>query len=334
MATNLLRYRTQSGLLEEPAELLQVQGFSSVILEKLMPYVRTGKPRERLKRIYRFRNRIADEHPAREGYLGNSLRLYGRGVTTVGRRLSICILTEKDPYEPKYIDLLSLHAHLAHLGALESCVIGDYSLDFAEGVVLGEPRFMAKGSVLGKRSERGIIPKRSSVESGWMRGAAAKLERGGLAVYCFASRMRLDASLNEDGLVTAIDTDGLHRTAGEMKKVGALSELLVGARAVVRAGNLRGGLTGFGARYSPALAAGDGRRYSFSGDRYRVLGADLGFSVGPTELYLESAESLLLGQGYLLGISHREKGIDLALSFRHYVNPSKSGKSLLDCDLS
>jgi len=318
MARNLIHHRTKNGPLEGPGELVGVPGFSSVVVDKILPYVRTGSPQRHLKREYSVRNRAAGHHPRREGYLGNHLRLYNRIIASIGDGLSLCALTEKDPYEGKYTDMLSLHARVVRDDVLRSVVVGDYWLAFAEGLVMGEARYMTKGSRSAKASERGIVPNRSSVECGWLRGAAANMKISSVDLYIFGSRLRLDASVNEDGEVTGIYTEGLHRTENELAKVGKLAESLVGARTVAAFRGLRVGLTGATARYRPAVVGSKGNTYSFGGSSYSVLGADLCVGLGATECFAELAKSVPMGEGYVVGMSYKKKGVDLGLLFRHY----------------
>jgi hypothetical protein len=329
MARNLIEYRVKKGLLIRPGELVNVPGFSCVLVERLLPYLRTGKPRSQLKRRYRIRSRVAGHYPRREEYSASPFRIYNRINASVGDGLSMCALAEKDPYEMRYTDMFTFHTHAARDGMLRSVVAGDYWLDFAEGLVLGEARYAMKGSGVSEGSERGIVPNRSSVESGWLRGAAANLRISDVSLYCFASRKRLDASVNEEGLVTGLYAEGLHRTEGECAKIGRLGEALLGLRAALAVEFFRIGLTGFATEYDRGFASSQGSPRSFEGSSYSVVGVDLGTDVGPMELFGELAGSLSLGESYLIGLSYREKEVDLGLLFRHYdedfYNPHSAG---------
>jgi hypothetical protein len=331
MATKLVAYREENGPFKSIGDLAGVQGFSSIVVERLSPYVFVGKPRLELERKYRLRSRFGDKRPRVAGYDGSSFRLYNRVSASVGGSLSACALTEKDPYEERFADMLTGHAHLGRAGILGSVVAGDFWLDFAENLVLGRSRYMMKGSGVAKGRDRGIIPNSSSVESGWLRGVAGKITLWDPGTHWFWSHRRLDAKVNADGMVTVVYQDGLHRSQSEIANIGRLGETIFGGRAALHSGFFRAGLTGFRAEYDIPFAGSNGDLFSFEGKSYGVVGTDMGVSVGPAELFCELATSLSLGEGYLFGFSYKEKGADLGLLYRHYdedfYNPHSSGFS-------
>jgi hypothetical protein len=332
MASAIVEYRKVVGLFKEPSELKNVKGFSTTIVERIAPYVTVAKPQPALVRHYEIRNRVADENPETPGYLGSSTRLYNRVVADIGERVSVAGLVEKDPYEQRLLDFWSLSAEVKDLGPLGSTVIGDYSLDFGEGLVLSPRSYSIKGSGITKGSERSIVPNRSAAEAGLLRGAATTFAYGDLSICGFLSDAKLDASVNEEGLVTSIYEDGLHRTPAEVDKSDRLRETLFGARTFISTHRFKFGMTGYSGKYEPAIAKRDLDYYEFSGSSYQVLGSDFEADLGSTELFGEIAKSISLGQGYLMGLSYKEKGTDAAVVFRHYDENFYSPHSGGFCD--
>jgi len=336
MARRVVEYRKERDLFKDVSELVDVKGFSVPVIERIRPYVYAGKPRPPLKRRYQMRNRLTDERPKEKSYVGSSIRLYNRAIGDIGERLSFCVLAEKDPYEERYLDLFSFDVHVRDVGPFRSSVFGDYSLDFAEGLIFGPSRFIVKGSGITKGSERGIVPNRSTVETGLLRGGATVLRLRNVDLYGFVADTKLDASINEDGLATSIYEGGLHRTPNEVEKIDRLRETLLGARAVFSTSHLRLGVTGCSGRYDPALAERSTTYFTFSGESYDLVGADFEFGIGSAELFGEFAKSMSLGQGYVAGLSYREKGINAGILFRHYdedfYSPHSAGFSDSDDD--
>ncbi len=300
-------------------ELAQIDGVSSPTLEKILPYVRTERAAPRKRRVYKVRNRIAREYPEEEGYLGTPTKLYNRVLATVGKKWSLCVLAEKDDYERDYLDFLTGHAQGEDLGPLTLAVIGDYSLDFAQGLVFSPPRFAVKGSGLANGSERGIVANKSAVETGSLRGVAAAFGVGNAALYCFASLLDLDATLDSSGLARTIYDEGLHRTESEIARMDRLNERLVGLRARAALADLCVGLTASSGLYRPRFIDRKTPYYTFSGESYGVLGADFGLAFGPAELFGEAAKSLGLGEGNVLGFTYALRDAELGVSYRRYA---------------
>jgi hypothetical protein len=319
LARRIVERRKKKGPFEGTGELAQVDGLSSPTLEKILPYVRADKAASRLVREYRIRNRVAREFPEEEGYVGSPTRLYNRVTATVGEKLSLCLLAEKDNYEGNYLDFFTGHVKGENLGPFRCAVIGDYSLDFAQGLVFSPARFDVKGSMMGKGSERGIVANKSAVETGSLRGIAAAFELGRATLYCFSSFLYLDASLDSLGFVKTIYDEGLHRTESEVARIDRLNERLVGARARALFGDLSLGLTLSRGIYRPRFADRGTTYFTFSGESYGAAGADFGLALGPTELFGEAARSLGLGEGFVLGSTCALRNADLGVSYRRYA---------------
>jgi hypothetical protein len=333
LARRIVERREKKGPFKSTGELAQIDGLSSPALEKILPYVRVEKAASRLKREYRVRNRVAREYPEEEGYLGSPTRLYNRVTATIGERLSFCLLAEKDNYEGSYLDFFTGHVQCENLGPFRRAVVGDYSLDFAQGLVFSPARFDVKGSMMGKGSERGIVANRSAVETGFLRGIATAFELGRATLYCFSSFLYLDASLDSLGLARTIYDEGLHRTESEIARADRLNESLMGARVRALFGDLSLGLTASRGLYRPRFADRGTTYFTFSGESYEVAGADFGLALGPTELFGEAAKSLGLGEGLVLGSTCALRNADLGVSYRRYVNLGKSENFLKDTEL-
>ena len=336
MAKNIVEYREKVALFEDVSELNHVKGFSVLVIEKVLPYLSIRKVRTPITRRYQIRSRAADEHPREDSYLGGSRRIYNRAIVDIGKKVSIGVLAEKDPYEERFFDFLSFYGQVKDLGPFVSSVFGDYSLDFGEGLVFSPSRFIIKGSGITKGSERGIVPNRSSVEAGLLRGAATTLRFRNFLIHGFVSDAKLDASIDEDGLVKSIYDGGLHRTATEVDKIDRLRETLFGGRVRFSTGGLQVGMSGYSCKYDPAIAERTVNYYTFSGGSFGVVGADFEVGFGFAEFFGEFAKSVSLGEGYVLGLSYKEKMVSAGVLLRHYdedfYSPHSAGFSDSDDD--
>ncbi|TET43671.1 helix-hairpin-helix domain-containing protein [candidate division TA06 bacterium] len=336
MAKNIVEYRKKETLFKDVSELIHVKGFSALVIEKVLPYLSVRKVRTPITRRYQVRNRVADEHPKEDLHLGSSRRIYNRAIVDIAEKISISALAEKDPYEEKFLDFFSFCGQVKDLGPFASSVFGDYSLDFGEGLVFSPSRFIIKGSGITKGSERGLVPNRSTVEAGLLRGGATTFRFKNFVIHGFVSDAKLDASINEEGLVRSIYNDGLHRTENEVGKIDRLRETIFGGRARFSTSWFRLGMSGYSGRYEPAIAERTTNYYTFSGQSFGVVGADFEVGLGFTEFFGEFAKSVSLGEGYVVGLSYKEKRVNAGLLLRHYdedfYSPHSAGFSDSDDD--
>jgi len=122
--------------------------------------------------------------------------------------------------------------------ALSDAVLGHYRLRMGCGLVLNQ------GFTLGKRffaeqllqqGSNTITPFASNAESGYMQGAAASLRyelngRHVLTILPYFSALQIDGTLNSSQQLTALQTDGMHRTKSEESHRQAAWQLITGAR--------------------------------------------------------------------------------------------------------
>lgn len=174
-------------------------------------------------------------------------------------------------------------------------VAGDVVAEWGQHLIAGAPAFgTSKGPVLSDRL-RGYD---GAAEAVGRRGAAASVRIGAFAAVVLASRTLLDASLDDDGRVTAIRTSGTHVTEGERLGRDALCESVLGLR-LVRAfgrssasgrassdgkradGACRLGVSALRVRYDRMFTPADPvrNRFGFEGDALELCGVDVSGSV-------------------------------------------------------
>ncbi len=242
---NLLRYREETGMLYGAFELTVIKGWDQATIAQVLPYLSfaTQKvvPEIKLKNVARYSQHnllarsILDLQP-RQGFKDGSYKgprgnHYLRYRGQYQDLISIGFTAQQDPGEPwggPYqklgVDFLSGHLALSNYGALKNLVVGDYQVEFGQGLALWSSLAFGKGAeTVGiKRFARGVRPFTGAEENRFMRGVASTWQIQDWEVSAFYSRHAIDANVDELDTslqalnVSSLRTTGLHRTAGEL----------------------------------------------------------------------------------------------------------------------
>ncbi|MEO0900070.1 MAG: helix-hairpin-helix domain-containing protein [Bacteroidota bacterium] len=273
-------------------------------------------------------------------YAGSPYRSYTRLRARYGKNFSFALTGEKDPGETfgwdpanqKYgYDFLSGHVSIGGYGPIERLVIGDYTLQFGQGMVLSRGLGFGKGAFVinsVKQPNTGILPYASVNENQLQRGAAVTLRYGNFHLTTFYSRIKLDASIQETDTLTneilqagSIQTSGLHRTASELTNRRAVEETMYGGRFEYKEGGLTLGTThyqqSFGSELNKAL--NDYNQFDFRGDLNYVNGIDVDVVVQNFNFFGEAARSRSGGIGVSGGLmGSLSSTVDISILARHY----------------
>ncbi len=203
-------------------------------------------------------------------YLGSPQKYQLRYGYNYRNRIRFGFIMEKDAGEPfgskplsdslmpllgdKYrqgFDFYGFHLYAADFGIVKEVALGDYQLSFGQGLTLWSGMSFGKvvsGSSVMKQG-RGLKPKASATEYGFMRGGAITLQHKSLSATAFYSIRNLDAhvvtsdSLNEAEVVSSLSKTGYHRTIGEIANKNAIRQQVFGAHAAYADGHLEVGYT-------------------------------------------------------------------------------------------
>lgn len=260
---HFFEYREDHGKLLSLYELQAIPGFDLATIRDLLPFVtveETADPRPLVTRIRDEENNYlilrytrslqSQEGFEREdgsGYLGDRNTLYGRYRVSHPNDFSLGLTFEKDagesfairPASHQYgFDYYSAHFLLENKGRLKRLALGDYQLQFGQGLVLGSGFSAGKGAETTnavKRNSIGVRPYASSLESGFFRGTAATVKFGRLETTGFVSSVKQDANLINDStysdfeeFVNSIQATGFHRTQSEVSAKNQLTEISTG----------------------------------------------------------------------------------------------------------
>jgi hypothetical protein len=364
---SLLQHIERNGRLLSLYELQAVPGWDLFTIQQLLPFVRVQERglhsdnRSLQEHIFttgtRFAllrwERVAEQQAGfvsgadslPPAFRGSPDKLYFRMRMSKARSFSIGLTAEKDAgeqlafnsKEKQYgADFYSFHAMLWNRGPFKRIVLGDYQVQYGQGLVLGAGFYLGKGSetiTTVARPSIGIRPYTSVVESGFFRGAAATFGTNRSEITLFAGSTPRDATLRsstdslstvEDRFFSAFQITGLHRTRTELANRNTVKETNFGSggRWQIAPGKLSIGYTSLYTRFSqpqqplPQLY----NRYAFKGSHNWSASMFAEAHWQQLALFGEWALSKGGGWGGITGImapiSH---GLDVSILYRHYT---------------
>jgi hypothetical protein len=164
-------------------------------------------------------------------YGGGNSKLYNRFQISAPH-VNASLIQEKDIGEADFGDFTSLSVNVLDVGVVKNAVFGNYRLNLAQGLLIGEGRYFSKGSDPSssvRLPSKLLLPYTSSSEYGFLQGGAVTLKLDPLEVTQFYSVNSLDARLNSSGVITGFDESGYHRTLLEVSRKDNVTETVAGA---------------------------------------------------------------------------------------------------------
>ena len=352
IARALLDYRKRNPFVQTE-DLLKVSGIGRVTFSRMRPYVTVGGTSSRFKNLYtnpnywlqdnsydyitRYQQKLQPQKgyeipDSTGGYLGSQGKYYQR-FRMSSRHLAINITQEKDAGEtlkgPADFDYNSGYIALTENGKLKELVIGDFGLNFGQGLVLWTGSAFGKGrDVIGAagKNERGLRAYGSAQETDAFRGIAATYGEKLETTFFYSNRPRT-ASIVQGDTTRFPSSTGFHRTINEYERKDNISQKTFGGR--LRADTPFGliGVTGYYNEFSSYIAKGTGLSslYDFEGKENTVVGIDYRGLVGSTLLFGEIAQSKNKGMGGIAGLEAPIGfGTDFTLAYRNYEKDFQS----------
>ena len=332
--SNLFSHFKTNGKLLDLLELQSIDGFDVATIQRLLPFVNINLPapftglsfKHLLNKgsndlILRYAQTLEKQKGFNDlpgsRYLGNPLKLLGKYRYTYSNLISASFVFKKDAGEYLFsgnnktaFDFMSVHVALYNIGKIKKLVLGDYSLQFGQGLTLWSGFGYGKGPDVTSVAKKdvGLKAYTSSNESSFFRGIASTL---GLLEHIdlttFVSFRKLDASLStsKDGQLSLVNIgiSGLHRTATEIKNKGSEAQLIYGAVVQYLSDNLNVGLVGYHSNYQHPFSTGnqDYNAYGFTGTALNNAGLHYSYTFRNVYLYGEAASSLDGGNSVVNG---------------------------------
>ncbi len=350
MAKKIIDYRDEVKTFKSKRALLKIEGMTGELYEKIKIYlvarqskkdilidetgrkVNSSKLNDMLNLRTQLKLRFFQELQPKEGYLtgkyeGSRTKIYNQlnsKYSNLNYRLEANLTVEKDAGEKNLTDFVSGFLELKNYKFITDAVVGDYTLNFAQGLAMWNSLSFSKGlsavAPLKKRG-KGIDGYSSVNEVQFLRGGAAKINVRDLYLNLFYSDNYYDATIDTDiEGVSSFYYDGYHRTASEIRRMNSVKEKLYGGRISYEKGSLRLGTTYWRSAFSrPVIPDSLKHLYKFSGTSAAMLSADYDFIFRNINLYGEFARSQSNSVASINALQFTFfKFADILLSYRNY----------------
>lgn len=337
---SLQHYIRETGELMSIHELSHINGFDSETINRIMPFIyakkTVWKPPLRFDSIAKYnrqdlRLQYRQVLEQSKGYTRTDGKGYqGPPFSTTLRynfkyfdRLQFSIVADKDAGEPFFdslqpygFDHYSVQMTLKQIGILEQLTLGDYRLNFGEGLAISQGfslSYLNTDAVVRKRTY-GITPHRSSSEIDYNRGIAANIDLFNTNLFLFASLDRSDYSGN-------LMTTGLHRTPHEINTKDSTTTQMAGLHWSYDRRGLQIGITAlcYGFKDSLHHQNRDYQQYYFEGKQNSVYSINASYLFKQMIMFGETAVSQNKAPALLFGLQFNlDYKTTLSLSFRNY----------------
>ncbi|MBX9851557.1 MAG: helix-hairpin-helix domain-containing protein [Cytophagaceae bacterium] len=345
---NFLEYRNLAGPFVSIYELQSIPSFDPETIRKVLPFVyikdKSFLPRNLFREILTNRNHyllmrtertlenkkgFIEDSLGNKAFTGGEQKIYFRYRNTKARQFSYGFTMEKDAGEKKFNDFTSYHLALYNKGKVKSALIGDYQVQFGQGLILGAGFSLGKGSetiLTVKRNNTGIRPYTSSGEYNFFRGASSTIRLKSFDLSAFVSHKQIDGntgdSINSEKTFTPVTT-GYHRTTSESAKRKNIQETITGGNISFSSRNKKFhiGITSVATYYNEYLLKNPEpyNRFDFSGKENFIYGLDCSYQWKNFYFFGESGMSSGKGKGIVSGfISTLSSSIDVSFLYRNY----------------
>jgi len=279
---------------------------------------------------YQIPSDSAINHPG-TAYLGNPVKLYTRYAFQYKKRIRMGFTLEKDAGEvwnkknlpdtvlnivgnkiTNHFDFYSAHIFMADLGIIKKLVVGDYHLQFGQGLNLWTALAFGKSAqaIYVKRFGNGLRANTSVNENRFLRGVAATVQFKSVQLTGFYSNNNIDANLIETDtleqpVVTTLQETSMHRTINELLDKDAINIQAYGGHLRFRHQSVEIGATAFQSLLNEPILSDDApyKRFSFSGNKETHYGFDFNVILNKINFFGETALTQTGGYAALVGIN-------------------------------
>jgi len=312
---------------------------------------------------YKLPKDSAEYYPGKR-YLGSPQKYYARYSFDFNKKVKSGFTLEKDAGETitrsslsdstkmligdkisPISDFLSAYIYLSDIKFLKKIIVGDYHLEFGQGLTLWSGLSFGKSAdaTLIKKYGRGIVPNTSVNENRFMRGGAVSLGFNKLEISGFYSTNNIDANImvtKPEGseLISGLVETGNHRTINELLDRKVMKVQSFGGDISFKSNKLSIGITGihnvFGLSFSQSGEVY--KKFYFQGNQLTNAGLHFTFNHKSMRFFGEASGSGKQGISALIGtnlfIGNR---VVLSSLYRNYSkdnynlfnNPFREGSS-------
>lgn len=348
-----LNHRITNGNFIELFELQTIDGFDAETLKMLLPFccLSDVNPLQNLgfknfltegvnevmltygQVLQKKKGFLPPENSDNSHYQGTSERFLSRYRYHLGQSLSVSLTMEKDAGESFFskdqrrgFDFYSGNISYKSSTRLKKLVLGDYSLQFGQGLTMWSGLSFGKGAAIVTitKNNIGLKPYTSTNELLFLRGVAGTISAGKVDITPFLSYRLVDGGLEAGDTaeeIKSINTTGFHRTQSEINNRNIIKQLVYGTNVQYSNQGLRLGATAYQTNFNKAF--GEGKlpynAQRFSGDKLNNFGAYYNYNLRNLYFFGEVAHSLNSGSAFLNGvISSLSPKVSLILFHRDY----------------
>lgn len=256
-ASIIIAHRNKYGHFISVNELFSISELNAELINKILPFFKVdmtsfsdsshhfSKNEESWLKTYiknfnvQIRSRVGSDLQLRDGfargnYIGSKLKSYNRILIKQSSNFQVGAITEKDAGEKSFMDYYSYHLSLRNYGLLKHLVIGDYNLEFGQGLLLWSSYSLSKGSdatLPVKKNSRNLRPHTGATEYGFFRGTGINLNLFDFNLLLFYSSKRIDANIDSTTFeIKSLPLTGIHATQNEISRKNTSSEVVIGSR--------------------------------------------------------------------------------------------------------
>jgi hypothetical protein len=354
----LLKHRKKIGSFQSVYELQTIDSNAAMNYKKIIPFVITKQAHQHWKDLFNpnhpdastyFLIRNSQDFQQSKGFrennfVGNPSHLYARFRSSMPKKYSLGFTIEKDAGEKLWstqhntqgFDFFSWHMAIKEVGIFKNIILGDYQLQFGQGLVLGAGFNFGKGAetiTTIKRNNLGARPYSSVLENGFFRGIASTIQLNPRlkSTFFFSAtnndgneKRMVDINTNESTYEAgSILLTGLHRNSAELLKKSSIQEHAMGGNvhwsSVSKNIHLgyNSALTQFEFAINPEIEQYN--KYYFRGNQNYCHSIDFSWHKHNFNIFGEMAQSSSGGKAATLGlISSLAPTVDFSMLIRHF----------------
>lgn len=356
---NLLLYVSKHSPVLSVYELLLIDGFDRILVERIIPFLSLNVKIEELKKTIPLANyfkygkhqlfiraqQVVEEQTGfsditdsayalnyNSRYMGSPQKIYTRYKYQYKNKIMWGITAEKDAgelflknnihadlkdslkdYVHNGFDFYSAHIQINDLGPVKKLTIGDYQMQFGQGLTAWSGMSYGKSpyALNIKKKAQGIRKYSSTDENLFMRGIGSTVRIKDFDFTAFVSRKKIDAnvavydSLNEEVIeISSLQNTGLHSTPNEILDNDKVTETVYGCNLAYNQAMYKLGMTflhyGFDQELKRKVQAYN--QFEFSGNSNYNVGFDYQFNYKNLNFFGESAMSENSGKAFVNGL--------------------------------
>ncbi|MEA3504777.1 MAG: helix-hairpin-helix domain-containing protein [Bacteroidota bacterium] len=344
---NILKYVKYFGPVFTIYELQDIEGVTHTTLQNLQPFITFSETRKKtsskkyLKQDLMIRTgRIIEQQKgyvkkeSKSAFQGTPWQHYLRYTASYGK-IQAGITAEKDPGEKFFkppnktrFDYYSGVIMAEKIGVLKKVIVGDYSLQFGQGLTFWSGMTFGKSfsQTSPKKYAPGLKPYHSAAEYGFMRGIASTIKFNKLEITTFFSKKAADGNIvfSEDSTgyhISSIQQTGYHRTENELEDQNSFKETILGSNISFNIKHFRIGTTFYLQKFDHEIIPSNtlSNKFKFHGKKNSAIGIDFAYNFPKGELYGELSHSKNGANALLIGSSlYLHSRCQLSMLYRNY----------------